>query len=458
MSATTARLGRDALIEKYDGRAPRYTSYPTAVQFSDEVTPEMYADWLQALPDDEAVSLYIHVPFCSRLCWYCGCNTRAVNGHGPVAAYVVYLEKELLSLHKALGRRRLRVSSIHFGGGTPNMLTPVEVRSVLGALSAAFRFAGSLELAAELDPEILTKEWVTTACVNGLSRASLGVQNLDREVQAAVNRPESFDHIADCVRWLRDGGVSSINMDLMYGLPRQTVANTLATVDQLMTLRPERISLFGYAHVPWMKSHQKLIDENALPGASERLDQFDAAARRLASEGYVRIGMDHFALPEDDLCQAQAEGRLRRNFQGYTTDPAQVLLGLGPSSIGSLPQGFVQNASQEIAWRKALDEEGLPVARGVRLTADDRFRGEIIERLMCDFEVDLGEITTRYGRSPRDIVHELSRLESFAADGLVRSEGSRLKVTEAGRLVVRSICAVFDVYFREAEGRHSRAL
>jgi oxygen-independent coproporphyrinogen-3 oxidase len=171
----------------------------------------------------------------------------------------------------------------------------VEVRSVLGALSAAFRFAGSLELAAELDPEILTKEWVTTACVNGLSRASLGVQNLDREVQAAVNRPESFDHIADCVRWLRDGGVSSINMDLMYGLPRQTVANTLATVDQLMTLRPERISLFGYAHVPWMKSHQKLIDENALPGASERLDQFDAAARRLASEGYVRIGMDHFA-------------------------------------------------------------------------------------------------------------------------------------------------------------------
>ena len=458
MSATTARLSRDALIEKYDGRAPRYTSYPTAVQFSDEVTPEMYAGWLKALPDDEALSLYIHVPFCSRLCWYCGCNTRAVNSHGPVAAYVFYLEKELLALHKALGRRRLRVSSLHFGGGTPNMLTPEDLRSIMAALSAAFRFSGGLQMAAELDPEILTREWVATASVNGLSRASLGVQNLDRKVQAAVNRIEAFDHIADCVRWLRDGGVTSINMDLMYGLPHQTVANTLATVDSLMTLRPERISLFGYAHVPWMKPHQKLIEEAALPGASERLDQFDAAAERLASEGYVRIGMDHFAVPEDDLCQAQAEGRLRRNFQGYTTDAAPVLIGLGPSAIGSLTQGFVQNASQELDWRKALDHEHLPVARGVRLSADDRLRAEIIERLMCDFAVDLGEVCARDGRNPRELVHEISRLEAFAADGLVELDGFRVRITESGRLVVRSVCAVFDVYFREAEGRHSRAL
>ena len=458
MSVQTKRLSRDALIEKYDGRAPRYTSYPTAVQFSPEVTPEMYAGWLHAIPDDEPVSLYIHVPFCSRLCWYCGCNTRAVNTHGPVAAYVLYLQKELLALHKALGRRRLTVSSLHFGGGTPNMLSPEEVRSIMSALSTAFRFAGGLEVAAELDPEILTREWVATACVNGLSRASLGVQNLDRKVQAAVNRVETFEHIADCVRWLRDGGVASINMDLMYGLPHQNVANTLTTVDSLMTLRPERISLFGYAHVPWMKSHQKLIEEKALPGASERLDQFDAAAERLASEGYVRIGMDHFAVPEDDLCQAQAEGRLHRNFQGYTTDSAGILLGLGPSSIGSLPQGFVQNASQELDWRKALDRQELPVARGVRTTADDRFRGEIIERLMCDFAVDLGEICARDGRHPRELVHEMSQLEAFAADGLVELDGFRVKVTDAGKVVVRSVCAVFDVYFREVEGRHSRAL
>jgi len=458
MSVQAARLSRDALIEKYDGRAPRYTSYPTAVQFSPEVTPEMYAGWLAGLPDDQPVSLYIHVPFCSRLCWYCGCNTRAVNNHGPVAAYVLYLERELLSLHRALGRRRLQVSSIHFGGGTPNMLSPVELRSVLAALSAAFRFGGGLEIAAEMDPEILTREWVTTACVNGLSRASLGVQNLDREVQAAVNRLEAFEHIAHCVRWLRDGGVSSINMDLMYGLPHQTVANTKTTVETLMVLRPERISLFGYAHVPWMKSHQKLIDEKALPGASERLDQFEVAAERLISEGYVRIGMDHFAVPEDELCLAQAEGRLHRNFQGYTTDSASVLIGMGPSAIGSLPQGFVQNASQEIEWRKSLDHDQLPVARGVVVSADDRFRGEIIERLMCDFAVDLGEICARDGRHPRELVHEMSRLEAFAADGLVELDGFRVKVTDAGRVVVRSVCAVFDVYFREVEGRHSRAL
>jgi oxygen-independent coproporphyrinogen-3 oxidase len=417
------------------------------------VTPEIYAGWLKGLPDDDAVALYIHVPYCSRLCWTCARNTRTVSGHGPVAAYVLYLEKELLAVHRALGRRRLRVSSIHFGGGTPNILKPIELRSIMAALSAAFRFAGSLEVGAELDPETLTKDWVTTASVNGLSRASLGVQNLDRKAQAAVLRPEAFDHIADCVTWLRDGGVTSINMDLMYGLPRQTVANTLATLDSMMTLRPDRVSLLGYTLASGMTDSQKLIGQAALPGATERLDQIEAAAGRLASEGYLRIGMDHFVLPEDDLCRAQAEGRLHRNFQGYTADSAQVLIGMGPSALSSLPQGFAQNAFQVGDWRKALDQDQLPVALGVRLNADDRFRGEIIERLLCDFAVDLGEIASRYGRKPRDLVHELSRLESFAADGLVESEGARLQVTEAGRQVVRNICAVFDVSFRDAKGR-----
>ena len=457
MGVTTSRLSRDALIEKYDGQAPRYTSYPTVAQFTPEVTPEIYAGWLKGLPDDEAVSLYIHVPFCSRLCWNCARNARPVISRGAVAAYVLYLEKELMAVHRALGRRRPRVSSIHFGGGTPNILKPIELRAVMATLSAAFRFAGSLEVGAELDPEILTKEWVTIASVNGLSRASLGVQNLDRNVQAAVHRPEAFDHIADCMRWLRDGGVTSINMDLMYGLPHQTRANTLATLDSVMTLRPERVSLLGYALPPGMTDSRKLIEEAALPGASERLDQSDAAAERLTSEGYVHIGLDQFALPEDDLCQAQAEGRLHRNFQGYTADSNQVVIGMGPSAIGSLPQGFVQNALQERDWRKALDHDQLPVALGAMLNADDRLRGEIIERLLCDFAVDLGEIASRYGRKPRDLVHELSRLESFAADGLVETEGSRLTVTEVGRLVVRDICAVFDVSFREAEARQSRA-
>jgi len=453
MGVTTSRLSRDALIEKYDGRVPLYTSYPTVAQFTPEVTPEIYAGWLKGLPDDEAVSLYIHVPFCSRLCWNCARNTRPAISRGTVAAYVLYLEKELLAVHRALGRRRLRVSSIQFGGGTPNILKPMELRSVMATLSAAFRFAGSLEVGAELDPETLTKDWVTLASVNGLSRAGLGVQNLDRNVQAAVHRPEAFDHIADCMRWLRDGGVTSINMDLMYGLPRQTRANTLATLDSMMTLRPERVSLLGYALPPGMTVSRTLIEEAALPGASERLDQIDAAAERLTSEGYVHIGMDHFALPEDDLCQAQAEGHLHRNFQGYTADSTPVVIGMGPSAIGSLPQGFARNALQVGDWRKALDHDQLPIALGAMLSADDRFRGEIIERLLCDFAVDLGEIASRYGRKPRDLVHELSRLESFAADGLIESEGTRLRVTEAGRRVVRNICAVFDVSFREAEGR-----
>jgi oxygen-independent coproporphyrinogen-3 oxidase len=450
-------LALDELIAKYDGRAPRYTSYPTAVQFTPQVDAATYRGWLAALPLTDPVSIYLHIPFCARLCWYCGCNTRAVNRHEPVSDYVQHLIIEAERLQGALPGR-LPANAIHLGGGTPNMLAPEEMDVIFGALRRIFDVTPDAEIAAELDPAVLSRDWVRAAASHGLSRASLGVQNLAPQVQAAVNRQESFEEIAQCVAWLREFGIGSINLDLMYGLPHQTTANTLTTVDQIVTLRPERIALFGYAHVPWMKAHQQLIDENALPGAAARLDQSEASAERLVSEGYVRIGLDHFALPTDSLVVAQREGRLRRNFQGYTTDSAQTLLGLGASSIGSLPQGLVQNIAQELPWRAAVVAGDLPIARGVVVTDEDRFRGEIIERLMCDLAVDLGAVCDRHGRTLAGLADELSDLRAFADDGLVVMQGDRLTVTDLGRLVVRSVCAVFDTYFAPEAGRHSKAL
>lgn len=454
---TPVALAMDALIAKYDGRAPRYTSYPTAVQFSPEVSAQTYRGWLAQLPTTDAVSLYLHIPFCAQLCWYCGCNTRAVNRHEPVRDYVDHLLSEAGLLEQALPGR-LAANAIHLGGGTPNMLSPEEMTVIFGALRRIFDVTTDVEVAAELDPGVLTRDWVRAAASHGLSRASLGVQNLAPQVQAAVNREVSFEQIASCVGWLREAGVGSINLDLMYGLPRQTTANTLATIDKVLALRPERLALFGYAHVPWMKTHQQLIDEAALPGAAERLDQSEAAAEHLVAAGYVRIGLDHFALPDDSLARAQADGSLRRNFQGYTTDSAQTLLGLGASAIGSLPQGLVQNVAQELGWRAAVAAGELPVARGVAITPDDRFRGEIIERLMCDLQVDLGAVCARHGRDLADLNSERAQLADFVQDGLVLLQGDRLIVTELGRLVVRSVCAVFDTYFAPEAGRHSKAL
>lgn len=447
-----------ALVARYDGRAPRYTSYPTALQFTGDVDEAIYRTWLAALPPDERVSVYVHVPFCGRLCWYCGCNTRAVTRREPIGEYVRLLLREVGFLSAAIPHRA-RVDAIHLGGGTPNMLSVDELDALVDGLRYAFEVEAGAELAAELDPATLTRDWIEAAGRHGLTRASLGVQNLDPRVQAAVNRQETFEEVAAAVGWLRDAGVRSVNLDLMYGLPHQTTANTLATVDALMRLRPERIALFGYAHVPWMKAHQKLIDEAALPSSPERLDQAEAAAERLLAEGYVRIGLDHFALPGDEMSVALRQGRLHRNFQGYTTDEATTLLGLGASAIGRLPQGFVQNQAQELAWRAAIHEDRLPVARGVGLTDDDRFRGEIIERLMCDLAVDLDAVCARHGRRRQaDLADSLASLEPFVQDDLVRIEGGRVRIVGRGRLVVRSVCAVFDAYFAPDGGRHSKAL
>ncbi|MFN9250283.1 MAG: oxygen-independent coproporphyrinogen III oxidase [Brevundimonas sp.] len=341
------------LIARWDAHAPRYTSYPTAAAFGPAVEA---ADWnaaLAGLKPGKGVSLYVHLPFCKRLCWYCGCNTRAVNRRETIDSYVELLLQEADLVAAAVGGP-LRIDRLHLGGGTPNMLPPETLTRLVQGLGARFDTSRLMEFAAELDPEVLTPEWIASAGALGLTRASLGVQDLSPQVQAAVNRPETFDTIATAAEGLRAAGVFSLNLDRMDGLPSQGTAEVEATLRQVLTLRPERLALFGYAHVPWMKPHQRLIDVDALPGAEARFTMSRAAEALLGAAGYQTIGLDHFALPHDDLAAAARAGRLHRNFQGYTADEAEALIGLGASSISRTRDLYVQNAPAERDWRAAV--------------------------------------------------------------------------------------------------------
>jgi oxygen-independent coproporphyrinogen-3 oxidase len=444
-----------ALITKYGGRVPRYTSYPTAAQFTAEVAEADHRAWLAALDARSPISLYLHVPFCDRLCWYCGCHTAVARHRGPVADYVRTLVREIEITSEALPEI-VPASALHFGGGTPNMIAPDDLRAIVGALRERFRFTVPFEFAVELDPRILTSEWIDAAADLGLNRASLGVQDLNAEVQQAINRLQPYSQIEWAVKQLRQAGIGSINLDLMYGLPYQSVSTVLATLDQILALSPERIALFGYAHVPWMKAHQKLLPEASLPNAIERFDQQSAAAERLEKAGYVRIGLDHFAKHEDELAKAERNGLLRRNFQGYTTDHASSLLGFGASSISAMPQGYVQNAARVPEWRHRIDAGQLATARGLVVGPDDRVRGEIIERLMCDMRVDVARVCAAHDRLLSRFAPEFFRLREMEADGLVKRKGARIEVTSHGRPFVRTIAAVFDAQSASIEtGRHA---
>jgi oxygen-independent coproporphyrinogen-3 oxidase len=372
------------LLKYLDRRLPRYTSYPTAVQFGPSVDAAAYERWLAALSAEAPVSLYLHVPFCAELCLYCGCHATVARRYAPVAAYADLLEREIALIGARLAAPS--VTHVHFGGGTPTMLRPKDLTRIMDALRARFRIQPATEIAIEIDPRSLTREHIAALADMGVSRASLGVQDFEPRVQAAIGRRQSFKQTAHAAEGLRASGIVHINLDLMYGLPHQTVTVT-DTAERALELRPDRIALFGYAHVPWMKRHQKLIAEETLPDSNERFAQSRAAAEVFVGAGYRHIGLDHFARIGDPLAERQREGRLHRNFQGYTTDETANLIAFGPSAIGALPGGFVQNAPQMIAYRDAIMAGRPATARGRAVTAEDRLRGRIIERLMCDLRV-----------------------------------------------------------------------
>jgi oxygen-independent coproporphyrinogen-3 oxidase len=436
--------------------APRYTSYPTAPHFSKEIGDADMRDWLAALDPHASLSLYLHVPFCRDICAYCGCHTKATRQEAPLTAYKETLLREIEMTAQATRARG--VVSIHWGGGTPSILGPARFYEIAERMRDLFEITHETEHAIELDPRLLDAPMAQALARAGITRASFGVQDLNDHVQEAAGRVQPFEIVARAASLLRGVGIDAINLDLMYGLPNQSVEDVSRTATMAASLSPSRLAVFGYAHVPWFKANQKLIDAAALPGAAERLAQAAAVRRTLEREGYVAIGLDHFARPDDPLALAACDGRMRRNFQGYTVDSAAALLPFGVSAIGRLPQGFIGNAVDLAGWRRAIEADRFPVTRGLVFSIEDLARADVIERLMCDFAVDYGAIAQEHGFAIGAFDDARAALLGLEADGVVTLEARRVVVTERGRPFVRLAAAAFDAYLDSSAMRHSAAV
>lgn len=436
---------------------PRYTSYPTALAFEPAEGAAAPVDWLAATDPADAISAYVHVPFCRRLCWYCGCHTTVAPAYDRIGAFFARLDQEIDILADHLGPHA-GAAHLHFGGGSPNALSPEHFLALAQKLARRFKLRDDAEVAVELDPALLSQAFIQALGAGGVTRASLGVQTFDPGVQAKVNRIQPYDTVARSVERLRAAGVSGVNFDLMYGLPGQTPENVRETVRLALALRPDRVAVFGYAHVPWMKKHQVMIRDADLADVEGRWAQADAADAALLEGGYVRIGLDHYARPEDPLALAAAQGRLRRNFQGYTDDPAPVRVPIGPSSIGQFREGFVQNAIAADAWGAAIGRGEPPLARKIAIGRDDRLRAAVIERLMCDLTVDVGALCQVHGREPAALDDGVQAARALAVEGLCAVEDRVLTVPETARRLVRVVAACFDARLPRAAVRHSRAV
>lgn len=444
-------------LARYKGNVPRYTSYPTAVQFSDTVGFQDYEKWLQAFPKEEPVSLYVHVPYCDELCKFCACNTQVVHQENVRVSYGNLLCEELERLASLLQTRRL-VSFIHFGGGTPTTLPMQSMEKVMLKIQQLFQVQQDAEISIELDPRHISEAYLSLLKKLGFTRTSVGVQDLHPAVQKACGRIQSFKMIADCIDAVRRRDIQSVNFDLIYGLPNQTTETIRETMNAIVTLKPDRLAVFGYAHVPWKFKRQTLLEGDVLPNALERFQQRQIIDEILLEAGYEAIGFDHYAFPHDSMAQAVHKGMLHRNFQGYTVDTAKALLGIGASAISIIPQAIVQNSSSSLEYQKAMQQEGLPIARGVERTMEDRFRWEIIERLMCDLKIDLQEIGNKYNQDKQVLDGFLNRLGFFQEDDLVHIEDYNIHITEKGRPLLRNIAVVFDAYYKETPHRHAQAI
>jgi len=454
MNAPT--LPRLDLLSVVSRAVPRYTSYPTAPHFSEAVGAKTYASWLDTVRTvGEPISLYLHIPFCRSICTYCGCTTKATRKDGPLRDYAETLHAEIALVAEHMGPAE--VSHLHWGGGTPNILPADCLERLVDDLKTRFRFRSDMEHAIELDPRHVTREGAELLARIGVNRASLGIQTLNLKVQLAIGRIQPLQVVRGSFAALRNAGITQINADLMYGLPFQSEADVVVTAKEIAQLAPSRIALFGYAHVPWMKSHQRLIADDSLPGTAERLSQAKAARAALRDEGYAEIGIDHFALPSDPLAVAAAEGTLKRNFQGYTDDHATSLIGLGASSISRTPFGYAQNAADTRSWSRAIAEKHVPIVRGKALEGDDQLRTAVITSLLCNFSVDLDQLACEHGSDPTTFDDDLASLEMFVRAGWLTITGRRVEITQHKIELARVIAAQFDRYLTQA-GRHSFAV
>jgi len=444
------------LVSRYSAPVPRYTSYPTAPHFHAGITPQTYARWLGEVPETASISLYLHIPYCDRLCWFCGCHTKHTLRYEPIASYLEALFAEIDWVAAKLGGRG-RVTAIHLGGGSPTMLSAPDMARLKTRLASRFSIDQAAEISIEIDPNDLSEDRFDAMAEFGLTRASVGVQDFDEKVQRAINRLQSFEQTRHVIDSVRQRGVHSVNVDVLYGLPYQTLESITATIAQVLTLNPDRTALFGYAHVPWMKKHQQMIPEAALPDIHARYAQSQLAARLLNQGGMGSIGFDHFAKPTDSLAIAATNGKLRRNFQGYTDDRADLLIGLGASAIGQLPQGYVQNITPTGEYQKAVLAGNGATTRGFALTDADRLHGFAIEALLCRFALTRAELLP-FGMAGQALFEMAQGLAETDADGLCAADAETFSVTALGRPFVRSIAARFDTYLGEGAARHSLAV
>jgi len=446
-----------ALVEKYNRPGPRYTSYPPAPHFRPGMTPEKVAAMIRAdneRPDPEPLSLYVHLPFCRSLCYYCGCHMIVTHRPEKIARYLDYLEKEIALVSRWVALDRT-VVQLHWGGGTPTYLAPEQIVALMDLLRRHFRFAPDAEIGIEADPRGLTRAHLEAARQAGFNRISFGVQDLDPTVQQAINRVQPYEQVAQVTRWARELGFESISYDLIYGLPHQHLTPFEWTIRQVIELGPDRISLFSYAHVPWKKKHQRLIREEWLPRPAEKLQLFLCAVELLTTEGgYRYIGMDHFARPEDPLSRALDEGTLQRNFQGYSTHGGTELYAFGISAISQLRDAYVQNVLTLPEYYAALDRGQLPVGKGYVLTEEDRLRRHVIMSLMCQFRLDIPDVERRFGIDfAAHFADALTQLEEMEADGLVVRRPDAIEVTETGRFFIRNVAMAFDAYLQATSDR-----
>lgn len=445
-----------ALLNKYNVNAPRYTSYPTALEFHSDFTEDAFREQVMGA-DSQYLSLYIHIPFCHQLCYYCGCNKVITRHQTKADEYLDYLEKEISLRGEMLGHKE--VMQLHLGGGTPTFLNSQQLARLISALKEKFQFSERAEISIEIDPRRFEVARIGELHRLGFNRISLGVQDINPEVQKAINRIQESQHIANLVLEARKTGIQSVNLDLVYGLPHQTPDAWEETLEFVLALQPDRLSLFSYAHLPSRFAAQRKIKDAWLPSATQKVELFHMALDRFSEDGYVYIGLDHFAKPQDELSQALAQRRLHRNFQGYTVLEECDLLGLGVSSISQLGRSFSQNHKKLTDYYQAVELQE-PLERGVLLSDDDLIRQAIIKQIMCNGYLDFNHIGCKFGIDfDSYFIEELKELSKLADDKIIRLDKNKLEVTARGRLLVRNIASVFDAYLKnKSQASFSRAL
>ena len=446
-----------ALLERYGAvPVPRYTSYPPANHWESRFgEPEAREAFQRA--GTRPASIYVHVPFCRKLCYYCGCNMLVTRSASLVERYLRALELELDRV-AALLPARPEVVQVHLGGGTPTYLDSEQLTRLAEAIQRRLPWEHGIEASIEIHPAVTSVDQIRTLARLGFNRVSMGIQDFDPAVQKRINRRQSFEETRTLIQESRAVGFVSVNVDLMYGLPLQTVEHFQRTLDRIEELRPDRIALFGYAHVPSMKRHQGVFQADELPGPEQRLALLESSIERLLAAGYVHVGLDHFALEDDELCRARAAGTLRRNFMGYTTCADSDVLAFGPSAISELSGTYVQNAREVHDWATMVEQGRLPAVRGHRPSAEDRARSALIMQLFCSLEVDLDALRAHHPGTLRDLVDEERDLGRLSRDGLVVRDGARLRVTPRGQLLLRTVAAPFDTYHRKDARLHAPAL